>query len=70
MAEKKAEKEPSKEEQIGFHKGAISTLLKEREEMFKIIVIVYSLLRAHIEALGKLGVQLQVPQQEATSKKK
>lgn len=69
MAEKdKQEKMPSKDEQIGFHKGAISTLLKEREEMVKIVGIVDALLRAHIDALKKLGIEFQ-PKQEVTKKK-
>lgn len=55
----------SKEEQIGFHKGSITTLLKEREEMVKIVTIVDSLLKAHLDALQKLGVNIQVQQQPA-----
>ncbi len=69
MAEKKAEKEPSKDEQVGFHKGAISTLLKEREEMVKVVGIVDTLLKAHVEALQKLGVQVSAQQAEAPKKK-
>ncbi|MBI4096067.1 MAG: hypothetical protein HY438_04345 [DPANN group archaeon] len=53
----------SREEQIGFHKGSITTLLKEREEMVKIVTIVDSLLKAHLDALQKLGVNIQVQQQ-------
>ena len=48
----------SKEEKIGFHKGALSTLVKEREEMLKIINIVEQLMKYHIEELQKLGVDL------------
>ena len=48
----------SKEEQIGFHKGSINTLLKEREEMVKIIGIIDSFMKLHYEALTKLGVDL------------
>lgn len=29
--------ESSKDEQIGFHKGALSTLVKEREELGRIL---------------------------------
>ena len=47
-----------KDEEIGFHKGAISTLIKERQELGKIIGVVDALLRAHIEALKKLGVDI------------
>jgi len=83
MAEKKTtEKEPAKDkservqtisanrdEQVGFHKGAISTLLKEREEMVKVVGIVDTLLKAHIETLQKLGVQISPQQAEAPKKK-
>ena len=48
----------TKEEQVGFHKGAIDTLLKERQEMVKIVTIVDQLLKAHIMALQKLGVKI------------
>lgn len=49
----------SKEEQIGFHKGALSTLAKEREEMQKITAIVEQLMQMHVKALKDLGVDLE-----------
>lgn len=57
MAEKKAD--VTKEEQIGFHKGALSTLAKERQEMLKILQIVEQLMQMHVSALKELGVDLQ-----------
>ena len=59
MAKKKA-KEPvaSKEEQIGFHKGSLSTLVKERQEMLRILQIVEQLMQMHIKGLQDLGVDL------------
>ena len=48
----------NKDEQIGFHKGALSTLAKEREEMGKILSIVEQLMQMHIKALKDLGVDL------------
>ena len=61
-----------KEEEIGFHKGAISTLIKERQELGKIFGIVDALLKAHIEALKKLGVDItkQTAAPAKASKKK
>ena len=58
---KKAKKQDlgSKDEQVGFHKGALSTLVKERQEMFKILQIVEQLMQMHIEALKELGVDLE-----------
>ncbi|HII71643.1 TPA: hypothetical protein HA265_02710 [Candidatus Woesearchaeota archaeon] len=49
----------SKDEQIGFHKGALSTLAKEREEMLKILSIVEQLMQMHVSALKQLGVDLE-----------
>ena len=46
------------EEQIGFHKGALTTLAKEREEMLRILQIVEQLMQMHIKSLKELGVDL------------
>lgn len=64
-----AEPAPSKEEQIGFHKGALSTLSKERQELAKILAIVEQLMQMHIAALKDLGVDLQA-QADAMAKAK
>jgi thiaminase len=63
-------KETSKDEQIGFHKGALSTLAKEREEMIKILQIVEQLMQMHIKALKELGVDLEKIAKEAKKGKK
>ena len=52
-------KDISKDEQTGFHKGALTTLAKEREEMLKILSIVEQLMQMHIKSLQDLGVDLQ-----------
>ena len=49
----------SKDEQIGFHKGALTTLAKEREEMLRILQIVEQLMQMHIKGLKELGVDLE-----------
>ena len=49
----------SKDEQIGFHKGALATLAKEREEMIKILQVVEQLMKMHISSLKELGVDLE-----------
>jgi len=49
----------TKDEQIGFHKGSLATLSKEREELIRIIKITEQLMQAHLEALKKLGVDLE-----------
>ena len=66
-----AEKKVSKDEQIGFHKGALSTLAKEREEMVKILQIVEQLMQMHIKGLKDLGIDLAAQaQQQAKAKGK
>ncbi len=54
----------SNDEQIGFHKGALATLSKEREEMAKILNIVEQLMQMHVKALKDLGVDLAKQAQE------
>ena len=58
----------NKDEQIGFHKGALTTLAKEREEMLKILSIVEQLMQMHIKGLQELGVDLQKPAQKEAKK--
>ena len=74
MAKKKSSKKSeggaSKDEQIGFHKGALTTLAKEREEMMKILTIVEQLMQMHIKALKGLGVDLAQAAKKAKSSKK
>ncbi len=60
MAKKKnAKTKQSKDEQVGFHKGALSTLAKERQELIKLIQIVEQLMQLHIKSLKELGVDLE-----------
>jgi UDP-N-acetylglucosamine enolpyruvyl transferase len=59
----------SKEEQIGFHKGSLATLAKEREEMLKIVNVVEQLMQAHIKALKDLGVDLESQAQQISQNK-
>ena len=70
MAKKAAKPTESKEEQIGFHKGALSTLAKERQELSRILQIVEQLMQMHIGALKELGVDLQKEVQKGSKKSK
>jgi len=54
-----AETKISKEEEIGFHKGAIQTLVNERNEIVRIIQVTESLIGQHLQALEKLGVKIE-----------
>ncbi len=49
----------SKDEEIGFHKGALTTLAKERNELLKMANVVEQLMQMHIKALSDLGVKLE-----------
>ena len=51
--------EASKDERIGFHKGALNTLVSERNELLRIVQITESLIQAHAKELEQLGVRLQ-----------
>lgn len=48
----------SKDEQIGYHKGSLSTLSKEREELARILSIVDHLINMHSGQLKELGVDV------------
>lgn len=61
-AEKPAEEpkiEMSKEEEIGFHKGALNTLAAERNELGKMIGNVEAIMQAHLQRLQELGVKIE-----------
>ena len=47
------------EEQIGFHKGSLATLAKEREELVKMVQTVEQIIQAHVKALKDLGIDLE-----------
>ena len=49
----------SQEEEIGFHKGALNTLVAERNEIIKMVQNVEAIMQAHIKRLEELGVKLQ-----------
>jgi hypothetical protein len=61
------QKTQSKDEQIGFHKGSLSTLLKERQEMIRILGIVEQLVQMHMGALKELGVDIQKEAEQVSS---
>ena len=49
----------SKDEQVGFHKGAVNTLAGERAELVKMIGNVEAIMGAHIKRLKELGVDVK-----------
>ena len=48
-----------KEVEIGFHQGAITTLVNERNELLKMAGNVEAIVQAHIKRLEELGVKVQ-----------
>lgn len=62
-----AQKE-SKDEIIGFHKGALTTLAKERQELARMVGIVEQLMQAHLKALKDMGVDLEKEAKKAMKK--
>jgi hypothetical protein len=67
---KAEENKSSKEELIGFHKGALATLTKEREEFLRVLQIVEQLMQMHVKELKKLGVDLAAQAKEKAKKLK
>ena len=57
------------QETIGFHKGSLMTLSKERQELMRILGIVEQLMQMHVKALQELGVDLQKMADQASKKK-
>ncbi|MBI2145387.1 hypothetical protein HYU18_03640 [Candidatus Woesearchaeota archaeon] len=69
MAAKKEEKNETKEmpkdEQVGFHKGSLTVLAKERQELQRILGIVEQLMQMHLSELKRMGVDLSKEAAEA-----
>ena len=49
----------TREEEIGFHKGSLNTLVSERMELVKIIANVENIMQAHIKRLKELGIEIK-----------
>ncbi len=64
------ENEINKEEAIGFHKGAIATLAKERQELLKMVSIVEQLITVHLKSLKELGVDIEKTLKSGENEKK
>ena len=48
-----------KEEEIGYHKGAVTTLINERNEMIRMVQAVEAIMQAHMKRLEELGVKTE-----------
>lgn len=49
----------NKEIEIGFHQGALNTLVNERNELIKMIQNIEGIMQAHLKRLEELGVSVQ-----------
>ena len=59
-----------KDETIGYHKGALSTLAKERVEFKRLLDIVEQLMHYHLGELKKMGVDLSAEPKQGKAKAK
>jgi hypothetical protein len=66
-AELQKQPQISQDEETGIHKGAINTLLAERNELLKMLSNVEVIMQAHISRLKELGVEIEVKQPEENS---
>ncbi len=59
LNKKEEKKEIPKDMEIGFHQGALNTLVNERNEMIKMIHQIESVMQAHMKRLEELGVKIK-----------
>jgi len=53
-----------KEMEIGFHQGALNTLINERNEMIRMIQKIEAVMQAHMKRLEELGVKIRTTSAE------
>jgi hypothetical protein len=60
------QKEPqlSKEMEIGFHQGALNTLINERNELVRMIGQVEQIMQAHMKRLEEIGVKIKTSEKQ------
>ncbi len=58
-SKEKSSQEMPKETEIGFHQGALNTLVNERNELFKMIQNIEAIMQAHLKRLEELGVKIE-----------
>jgi len=58
------------EEIIGFHKGSLTTLIKERQELIKMVQVVEQIIQMHVKELKDLGVDIEQESKKTEQKKK
>jgi hypothetical protein len=53
----------SPEMEVGFHQGALNTLINERNELVKMIQQVEMVMQAHMKRLEEMGVKIKTNEQ-------
>ena len=53
-----------KDVEIGFHQGAITTLVNERNEIVRMVSNVEAIIQAHVKRLEELGVKVKSKKEE------
>jgi len=51
--------------EIGFHQGALNTLINERNELVKIVQQVETVMQAHLKRLEEMGVKVKTSNEQA-----
>jgi hypothetical protein len=54
----------SSKEEIGYHKGSLSTLVAERNELVKMVINVEAIMKSHIKRLEELGIKIQAEERK------
>lgn len=57
--DKKDEQKIPRDVEIGFHQGALNTLINERNELVRMIQQVEVVMQAHMKRLEELGVKIK-----------
>jgi hypothetical protein len=58
-----------KNEEVAFHKGALNTLMSERNELIRIVANVEAIMQMHLTRLQELGVKIEVQRPQTQEKK-
>jgi hypothetical protein len=56
----------SKEMEIGFHQGALNTLINERNELVKLIAQVEHVMQAHMKRLEEMGIKIKTDKNQGS----
>ena len=54
-----AKEKKASDEEMGFHKGALTTLAKERQELMRLLGIVEQLMQMHVTSLKEMGIDIE-----------